>query len=191
MLGYSVFLSDVDVAWLQNPFKLLARDSDVEGLSDGYDERTAYGYVDGIDDPSMGWSRYAQTIRIFVLNSGLFYMRASNRTVILMDQITEHLARNKDWDQTVFNEKIWYPSHGSYRSAQVSVRVLDHLLWMNSKTLFKFQRHDSAGRNRKPVVVHVNYHPDKWERMKAVVQRWVNGDAKALDAFPGGSEPGS
>ena len=38
------------------------------------------GYVDGIDDPSMGWARYAQTIRIFVLNSGLFYIQPSNRT---------------------------------------------------------------------------------------------------------------
>ena len=47
------------------------------------------------------------------------------------------------------------------------------------------------GRNRQPIVVHVNYHPDKWERMKAVVQRWVTGDTAALDAFPGGSEKGS
>lgn len=29
----------------------------------------------------MGWARYAQTVRIFVLNSGLFYMRASPRSV--------------------------------------------------------------------------------------------------------------
>ena len=144
LLGYSVFLSDVDVAWLQNPFLSIKRDSDIEGLSDGYDERTAYGYVDGIDDPSMGWARYAQTIRIFVLNSGLFYMRASDRTVDLMDKISDHLANHKDWDQTVFNEKIWYPSHGDYKSAQVTVRVLDHLLYMNSKTLFKFQRRASA-----------------------------------------------
>ena len=38
------------------------------------------GYVDGIDDPGMGWARYAQTIRIFVLNSGLFYIQPSERT---------------------------------------------------------------------------------------------------------------
>jgi len=68
---------------LQNPFDFLKRDSDIEGLSDGFDERTAYGYVDGIDDPGMGWARYAQTIRIFVLNSGLFYIQPSDRTVRL------------------------------------------------------------------------------------------------------------
>jgi hypothetical protein len=28
---------------LQNPFEHFARDSDIEGLSDGFDERTAYG----------------------------------------------------------------------------------------------------------------------------------------------------
>ena len=90
-------LADVDIVTLQNPFNFLKRDSDIEGLSDGFDERTAYGapncgslpappahlpagYVDGIDDPDMGWARYAQTIRIFVLNSGLFYITPSNRT---------------------------------------------------------------------------------------------------------------
>lgn len=42
-LGYRVLLSDVDIVTLQNPFNFLSRDADVEGLSDGFDERTAYG----------------------------------------------------------------------------------------------------------------------------------------------------
>jgi hypothetical protein len=33
----------VDIVTLQNPFEHLHRDMDVEGLSDGFDERTAYG----------------------------------------------------------------------------------------------------------------------------------------------------
>ena len=33
----------MDIVTLQNPFNFLVRDSDVEGLSDGFDERTAYG----------------------------------------------------------------------------------------------------------------------------------------------------
>ena len=70
MLGYCVLLSDVDIVTLDNPFDHLYRDSDVEGLSDGYDERTAYGWNDGIDDPKMGWARYAQTMRVFAMNSG-------------------------------------------------------------------------------------------------------------------------
>ena len=76
VLGYSVLLSDVDIVTLANPFDHLYRDSDVEGLSDGYDTRSAYGWNDGIDDPSMGWARYAQTMRVFAMNSGLFYLKA-------------------------------------------------------------------------------------------------------------------
>lgn len=32
-------------------------------MSDGFDRPTAYGHIDGIDDPSMGWARYAQVRR--------------------------------------------------------------------------------------------------------------------------------
>jgi hypothetical protein len=58
-LGWSVLLSDVDVAVLSDPFKggWLHRDSDVEGMSDGFDAPTAYGAIDGYEDVSMGWSR--------------------------------------------------------------------------------------------------------------------------------------
>ena len=60
---------------------------------------------------------------------------------------------------------------------------MDHLQFMNSKTLFKvssapagdrnavphsgvrlgsqFKRKDPVGKNRLPVMVHINYHPDK------------------------------
>lgn len=58
-LGWSVLLSDVDVAVLSDPFAggWLHRDSDVEGMSDGFDAATAYGAIDGYEDVSMGWSR--------------------------------------------------------------------------------------------------------------------------------------
>lgn len=29
-------------------------------MTDGFDDAGAYGFVDGLDDPSMGWARYAQ-----------------------------------------------------------------------------------------------------------------------------------
>lgn len=53
---------------VQNPFKFLYRDSDVEGMTDGFDERTAYGTIEGFDDPSMGWARYAQVTCSAVLS---------------------------------------------------------------------------------------------------------------------------
>lgn len=42
-LGYAVLLSDVDIVTLQNPFGHLHRDSDVEAMSDGWNNNTAYG----------------------------------------------------------------------------------------------------------------------------------------------------
>lgn len=35
----------------------LTRDHDVEGMTDGFDAATAYGQIEGYEDPSMGWSR--------------------------------------------------------------------------------------------------------------------------------------
>lgn len=43
ILDYSVLLSDIDVIILKNPFQYLYRDRDVEGMSDGFDEMTAFG----------------------------------------------------------------------------------------------------------------------------------------------------
>ena len=49
----------------------------------------------------------------------------------------------------------------------------------------------ARARQQKPVTVHINYHPDKNERQRAVMKYFIDGDDHALDAFPGGSEPGS
>ena len=35
--------------------------------------------------------------------------------------------------------------------------------------------------------VHVNYHPDKWERMLAIIDKFQKGKRDALDRFPDGS----
>lgn len=57
-LGWNVLLSDVDIVIIQDPLQYLYRDHDVEGMSDGFDDPTAYGEIYGVDDPTMGWSRY-------------------------------------------------------------------------------------------------------------------------------------
>ena len=36
----------MDIITIQNPFNFLTRDSDVESMSDGWDDGTAYGYND-------------------------------------------------------------------------------------------------------------------------------------------------
>lgn len=188
-LGYSVLLSDVDIVYLQNPFDHLYRDSDVESMSDGHNNMTAYGYNDVFDEPSMGWARYAHTMRIWVYNSGFFYIRPTIPSIELLDRVADRLTKQPNsWDQAVFNEELAFPSHPGYVGLYASRRTMDIYLFMNSKVLFKTVRKDANLKKLKPVIVHVNYHPDKFPRMKAVVEYYVNGKQDALDAFPDGSE---
>lgn len=49
-------------------------------------------------------------------------------------------------------------------------------------------RKDPELRKRKPVIVHINYHPDKLPRMKATVEFYVNGKDDALGPFPDGTK---
>lgn len=187
-MGYGVLLSDVDIVFLQNPFEHLYRDSDVESMSDGHSNTTAYGYNDVFDEPSMGWARYAHTMRIWVYNSGFFYIRPTIPSIELLDRIADRLAKSNAWDQAVFNEELFFPSHPGYIGLHASKRTMDMYEFMNSKVLFKTVRRDAGLKKRKPVIVHVNYHPDKFPRMKAVVEYYVDGKEDALDPFPDGSE---
>uniref|UniRef100_A0A1J3GNS8 Glycosyltransferase n=1 Tax=Noccaea caerulescens TaxID=107243 RepID=A0A1J3GNS8_NOCCA len=188
-LGYGVLLSDVDIVFLQNPFLgHLYRDSDVESMSDGYDNRTTYGFDDVFDDPSMGWARYAHTMRIWVFNSGFFYLRPTLPSIELLDRVVDKLSNSEAWDQAVFNEELFYPSHPGYTGLHASKRVMDMYEFMNSKVLFKTVRKNHELKNLKPVIVHLNYHPDKLKRMQAVVEFYVSGRIDALDSFPDGSD---
>jgi len=62
--------------------------------------------------------------------------------------------------------------------------VLDIYNFVNSKTLFRTMVHEERFRKHMPVMVHVNYHPDKWSRMQAIWRRYIDGDLHALDSFP-------
>ena len=59
------------------------------------------------------------------------------------------------------------------------------------QVFFKKWRHKPKSERSKPVMVHINYHPNKVERMKAIVEYYKTGNEKAIMQFPGGSEPGS
>ncbi|KAJ0789812.1 putative nucleotide-diphospho-sugar transferase, arabinosyltransferase R [Helianthus annuus] len=188
-LGYGVLLSDLDIVYIQNPFDHIYRDSDVESMSDGHDNMTAYGYNDVFDEPAMGWARYVHTMRIWVYNSGFFYLRPTLPAIELLDRVADRLSRDpSEWDQAVFNEELFFPSHPGYIGLHASKRTMDHYLFMNSKVLFKEVRKDDDLKRLKPVIVHVNYHPDKLPRMEAVVEFYFNGKQDAFDMFPDGSD---
>ncbi|KAE8653999.1 putative protein phosphatase 2C 55-like [Hibiscus syriacus] len=177
------------VVYLQNPFNHLYRDSNVESMTDGHDNMTAYGYNDVFDEPAMGWARFAHTMRIWVFNSGFFYTRPTIASIELLDRVADRLARQENsWDQAVFNEELFFPPLPGYDGLLAAKRTMDFYMFMNSKVLFKTVRKDDKLKKLKPAIVHVNYHPDKLQRMKAVLEFYINGKRDALDAFPDGSE---
>lgn len=52
----------------------------------------------------MGWSRYIHSMRVFVFNSGLFYIRPTLASLDLLDRIAYRLDHEDGWDQAIFNE---------------------------------------------------------------------------------------
>ena len=104
-----------------------------------------------------------------------------------MDGITARLERAKEWDQAVYNEEMFFPSHGDHVNPGVTTRVMEIDVFMNSKAaLCRVSRDKKRMRNLKPAMVHVNYHPDKWERMKAIWAYFVDGRRRRLMRFPTG-----
>lgn len=102
-IGCSVIMSDIDVVYLQNPFLFLHRDSDVEGTTDGWDDGSAYGWMERLDDPSMGeHGRFRPGMRITAWNSGLWYARATNASLRLMTILAYRMEHEDTWDQAAF-----------------------------------------------------------------------------------------
>lgn len=117
--------------------------------------------------------------------------RPTGPALELMQRCAARLEKQTYWDQTVYNEELFFMSHGEYLSPRATVRVMDIDVFMNSKRLFKTVRHMDRKSQPIPAMVHMNYHPDKHERMKAAAKYYFEGDGTELMRFPGGSEPGT
>mmetsp|Transcript_41612 Transcript_41612/g.69529 ORF Transcript_41612/g.69529 Transcript_41612/m.69529 type:complete len:430 (+) Transcript_41612:191-1480(+) len=192
--GYHVLVSDMDLVYLEDPFLHLHRDSDIEGQTDGFTERWSYGSFGSIHDPSMGWGAGGLYLQMFTLNVGCMYVRSTERSVDLMARVNHRLLTASGWDQQVFNEEVLYASHGEVSRAQVSVRVMDYLLFANSKTFFRSERakfFPGVRATTKPLMIHMNYHPDKHNRMLCIMERYFDNRADACDTLPQGSEVGT
>eukprot|EP00873_Tetraselmis_striata_P045504 jgi/Tetstr1/465768/TSEL_010393.t1 len=195
-LGYNVLVADMDLVFLKDPFQHLHRDSDLESQTDGFTPQWSYGQFGGIADKTMGWGGGGLYLQVFTLNVGCIFLRANERTVELMRRVRARLLASPGWDQQIFNEEVWFPSHGDYHGSQVSVRVMDIFKFMNSKIFFRSSRRRYIPGQPQPaaefpVMIHMNYHPDKHKRMLCLMARYMDGKWGACDDFPGGSEPGT
>ena len=179
-VGCSVLLTDTDVVYLQNPFPYLYRDHDIESMSDGWDNHTANGFHQIIDDAAMGRSGRARVkaFRVSALNSGLWYVaatRASHRLMLIM----AHRMDTEDlWDQAGYNLELWFASRDWHQTSGATVRVMNPYCFLNSKVMFRIVRHkeELTKERHRPVAMHANYHTDK-ERKMQLVDRYYNSDA--------------
>jgi hypothetical protein len=80
------------------------------------------------------------------------------------------------WDQSAYNMEIFRPAYGNKLVAGVSMRVMNYLCFLNTKLLFKYMRHDvqlGDAAQHLPVTCHVNYHPEKEQRMRSISQFYL------------------
>ena len=49
-------------------------------------------------------ARYAHSMRVFVFNSGLFYIRPTPAALDLLDRLVARVESENGWDQAIFNE---------------------------------------------------------------------------------------
>ena len=50
-----------------------------------------------------------------------------------MARVAARVAAEKVWDQSAYNQEIFTLAHGPYTSPNVSVRVAESYVWMNSR----------------------------------------------------------
>ena len=95
LLGYGVGVMYLDAAtvMLRDPFKSIYRDADIETMSLGWDDPSAYGYNHVIDDPSMGFTRFCHGSRIGGYEPNVFYAAPTTEAAALAARRQARLKR--------------------------------------------------------------------------------------------------
>ena len=176
-VGCSVLLTDTDVTYQQSPFPYLYRDSDVESMSDGFDNDSANGFLQTVDDGSLGQARHrASTFRVGALNSGMWYVSATHASLRLMKIMAHRMATEDLWDQSGYNLELWFASRDAHMTSGATIRIMDPFCFMNSKVMFRIVRHTASLQREKhtPVAMHANYHTDKEHKIQLVHEYYTN-----------------
>jgi len=138
----SVLLTDVDVPVLQDPFLSLYADSDVENMSDGWDDDSVYGFDHVL--PTGDVHGPMKSLRYETRNSGLFYLAATHEGLRLVTILKQRMATEAVWDQSAWNQESFRVAYGVHVAAGVTVRAMNYLCVLNTKVLFKYLRKDAA-----------------------------------------------
>ncbi|CAN8306932.1 unnamed protein product [Cochlearia groenlandica] len=103
----------------------------------------------------------AHTMRIWVFNSDFFYLIPTIPSIELLDHVADRLSKAVLWDQAVFNEELFYPSHPEYIGLHASKRVMDMYEFMNRKVIFKTVRKNLELRKKVKLVIRSCELPSK------------------------------
>mmetsp|Transcript_13323 Transcript_13323/g.36394 ORF Transcript_13323/g.36394 Transcript_13323/m.36394 type:complete len:619 (+) Transcript_13323:44-1900(+) len=195
--GLAVFVSSASTLFISNPFASLYRDADIEAMSLGWDDPSAYGYNHVIDDPSMGFTRFCHGSRIVGYEPRLFYASPTPETVSLADRMAQRLRAAGEsvhsgsasdialmiatTERESFSRELWLPSRNEYVNPGAILRVMNYLCFANSKVLSRQVLQAYA--SKKPVLVNVNYHTDAPVRMRAASAAFVDGNTATLRAL--------
>jgi hypothetical protein len=218
LLGYGIAIFSASAATLliSDPFRFLYRDADVEAMSLGWDDPSAYGYNHVIDDPSMGFTRYCHGSRIVGYEPNLFYASPTPEAAALAGRMGERIRaaaagavggggtaagveaggagaadaalRIAAVERESFTRELWLPSRNEYAHSGAILRVMNYLCFANSKVLTRQQQQAFA--SHKPVLVNIDYHADAALRMAAAAAAFVEGNAGALRALPASDTSG-
>ena len=141
--GVEVVWADVDAVLATEPFGHMPADADVAFLSEGWEEIFLRGHVMGADDPSMGWSRYCESMRAALLAPSLFHLLPTHPAVALARRMARHAARaGQEWpsapgaawagdasDAAALSDELLLPAHDDVTRVGAKVRVLHADCW--------------------------------------------------------------
>jgi hypothetical protein len=169
---------DPETVLMHDPSTYFYRDADVEAMSDGWDDMTAYGYDHVVDDPHMDWSRYCHGGRAASRDDGFARFEATEESLALATRVARILLGIKGSSPTdiairaheAFNEALDLPAHGDYVGPGVIKRTLNYLCFANSKMIYRFAKKDAKAKKFIPVAIRMSYHL----RLKETVQRMID-----------------
>ncbi len=169
---------DPETVLVHDPSSYFYRDADVEAMSDGWDDMTAYGYDHVVDDPHMDWSRYCHGGRAASRDDGFVRFEAMEESLALVTRVARILLgieSSPSMDIAIraheaFNEALDLPAHGDYVGPGVIKRTLNYLCFANSKMIYRFVKKDAKAKKFIPVAIRMSYHL----RLKETAQRMID-----------------
>ena len=153
--GVEILWADLDAVLASPPFQLLHADTDVAALSEGWEEIFMRGYVMGADDPSMGWSRYCESMRAALLAPALVHLLPTRPALALARRMAARALaeawRSADggaggqrgflsaaWaadarEAAALSTELLVPAHDETYRVGAKLRVLDAECWLHER----------------------------------------------------------